>query len=407
MEIIIGVVIVWVVVSCIIGGKNEEVDMNPFIRQLKIIKEAHPILMIIGIVVIIVGLSSCGGTNKDETGNSELNKESELEKTSEDTNVNNGNSITIEEMNTLPIYSLEYLNAYLEINDIEIPKAEKKEEMKKALTNDGEMISLKSYERFWGKGTEYAATKEQTELLYVGEMKNNKPHGWGRIVMLVSAEEYEDEQGIKIEFGECYYTGDNSDIYAVLVYVGEFKDGSYDGYGWEYITPFTNSDDLVNSGYSRNLGEDYIQVGNDVAQNILNTCNPVGYMGEFKKGEYHGEGAKIGYAIREIPINMNVAEQEELFGRRLDREIVIYVGEYKSGKRDGENKEYMFGKLYYSGEIKDGAYNKKGTLYYKDSEQKKYEGEWKSGEYHGEGTLYNEDGTISYTGKWSYGDYSH
>ena len=352
---------------------------------------------------IVIFILYCVGSSETE---SDINTNSNTTLESEETNTSVGNNSVVN-MNDLPIYSMDYLNAYLEVNNIDIPSVRKKSQMEKALTNDSEMISLKSSERLWGEGIEYVATSEQTELQYVGEMKDNKPHGWGRIMLLVSATEYEDEQGTKIEFNEYYDAEDYSDIYVVLLYVGEFKDGSYDGYGWEYITPFTNSDDLANSIYYRNLGYDYVRVGDDIAQNILNTCNPVGYMGEFEKGEYHGDGIMIQYPIREIPIDMTTEEQERLFGARLDREIVIYISEYANGQRDGECKEYMFGKLLYSGTIENGYYNKKGTLYYGGSDQKKYEGEWRTGKYHGKGTLYNEDGSISYSGEWDMGDYAN
>ena len=307
----------------------------------------------------------------------------------------------------LPIYSFEYLNAYIEINDINIPKGGSKNKIEKALENDSEMISLKRREMLWGEGVEYTATVEQTELQYVGEMKDNKPHGWGRIMKLVSATEYEDEQGVKLKFGEYSDAQDYLDVYIVLLYVGEFKNGSYDGYGWEYITPYTSGDDLANSYYSRDLGYDYVRVEKDIQQNILNTCNPIGYMGEFSKGVYQGEGIMIQYPIREIPIGMTVSEQESLYGARLDREIVFYVSEYKNGQRNGKCKEYMFGKLLYDGTIESGTYNKKGILYYAGTEQKKYDGEWRTGYYHGKGTLYNEDGSIKYKGEWDMGDYAN
>lgn len=346
-------------------------------------------------VLVIMLWGACGSDTENTAENSGgLEQENVVE------------TITPEQLESLPIYSMDYLNAYLEVNNIEVPTVKKKNQIQEALTNDSAMVSLKASECFWGEGIEYVATNEQTELQYVGEMKDNKPHGWGRIMMLVSATEYEDKQGIKIEFNEYYDAQDDSDIYVVLLYVGEFKNGCYNGYGWEYITPFTNSDDLANSIYYRNLGYDYVPVGSDIAQNILTTCNPVGYMGEFKNGVYHGDGIMIQYPIREIPIDMDVAKQESLFGARLDREIVIYVSEYKNGKRDGECKEYMFGSLLYSGIIEDGYYNKKGTLYYSGSDQKKYEGEWRTGKYHGKGTLYNEDGSVRYSGEWDMGDYA-
>lgn len=370
-------------------------------------KEKKPFYKKVWFWLLILFLYGVGSSDSESAVDNNHNTGIEQEKSDENSYVEDNNAADVIDISKLPIYSMDYLSAYVEANNIDIPAAKKNSQMQKALNNDSEMVSLKTTERFWGEGVQYVATSEQTELQYVGEMKDNKPHGWGRIMLLVSAKEYQDEQGIKIAFNEYYDAEDYSDIYVVLLYVGEFKDGSYDGYGWEYITPFTSSDDLANSGYARNLGYDYVQVENDIAQNIFNTCNPVGYMGEFKQGLYHGDGVKIQYQARITPVDMDEEEQISLFGVRLDRELVINVGEYKDGQRDGKCEEYKYGKLFYSGTIENGYYNKKGTLYYEGTTQKKYEGEWRTGKYHGEGTLYNEDGSISYKGEWDMGDYAH
>ena len=317
-------------------------------------------------------------------------------------NESSGNYSSMDEM---PVYSVDYLNAYVEANNIDIPKARKKNVIEKALKNNSEAVSVKQETTLFSSVDRYVVTREATELMYIGETKDNKPDGVGRIIKLISAREYTEDGTVRAEFEDYTYGGEEFEVIGVLVYVGEFKDGRYDGYGWEHLTP---DSEWASSLYRcRDIGEDYVSVGSSLQENVMATCNPICYMGEFKKGQYHGDGINISYAARELPAGMSEKDIIDKFGYRVDRELGFYVGEFKKGERTGQAKEYLRGRLYYSGNERNAEYHGEGTLYYVGTNQIKYKGHWANGEYDGKGTLYDEDGSVIYDGKWNMGDYAH
>lgn len=96
------------------------------------------------------------------------------------------------------------------------------------------------------------------------------------------------------------------------------------------------------------------------------------YMGEFLKGEFHGQGEQRGQTIGH------------------------YVGEWHHGVRQGDGRwERSDGKLY-EGSFKRDLYHGTGTLFVRGRVQ--YRGEWLYGTYHGRGRLTVQDG--SYLGEF-------
>lgn len=350
------------------------------------------------VIIFIAGLFTGGMENKNQTEseNSIFSGIEEYADGTEDMSQDYNGAL-----DELPIYSQERLSAYIDANHIEIPKVKKKKEMQKIFSDNGNGVYVKEK-----KEGQYVATKEETGYLYIGKMKNNKPNGYGKILKMYSATEYEENDHTRIKFSSYKEADTADDIYSVLVYAGEFKKGYFSGYGWKYTIPFENWDDLANSIYGRDLGEDYEHVTDNIQANILETCNPIEYMGEFKKGEYCGEGIQIAYPIREISVESDTTELQEMLGFDISEQIIFYIGEFKNGYRNGQIKEYMFGKLVYSGNEKDNEYNGKGTEYYGETGSIRYEGEWKNGMHHGQGTEYDEDGSVIYSGKWRRGDYA-
>lgn len=308
--------------------------------------------------------------------------------------------ITEVDSTNVSVYSMEYLNQYIEINEIEFPKERYKSKLEKALYDDSEMIAV---EVSGSEKIRYSATVKNGEFYYVGELKNNVPAGWGKIIRIVTAYEVEYDGHISANINpiaQGWTSGD--DLVPLLVYVGEFEDGYYSGYGWKYVDPFENK-----SYYEREIGEDYAKSSDNIMENILANCNPIEYMGEFDKSMYAGDGILISYGAREIPYYMTDQEQIELLGVVADKEIEFYVGEFRKNKLRGKAKHYLLGKLHYDGEYYDWNYDGTGTLYYLGTNQKKYVGEWENDKYHGKGTLYNEDGSVKYKGKWENGDYAN
>jgi len=96
-------------------------------------------------------------------------------------------------------------------------------------------------------------------------------------------------------------------------------------------------------------------------------------VGEFKDGNYHGQGT-LTYPD----------------GRR-------YVGEFKDDQRTRGTFTYRGGEQYV-GDFRDGQRNGRGTFTFPDG--RKYVGEFKDGDYHGLGTLYAPDGSVMQAGLW-------
>lgn len=121
-------------------------------------------------------------------------------------------------------------------------------------------------------------------------------------------------------------------------YVGQFKDGKYDGQGtWTW-----------NNGSK--------------------------YVGEFKNGKRHGKGKMT------TPFGLTYDgqwEDNEPHGQGIWKNSSgeKYVGQFKVGKRDGH-----------------------GTVTYSDGS--KYVGEWKDGKRHGQGIEYAPNGKIRKKGCW-------
>ena len=298
------------------------------------------------------------------------------------------------------VYSLDYVAEYIEKHNIEIPKERYKNKINKALTDNSEMIAV---EADGGSKVRYSATNYEGEFYYVGKMKNNVPNGWGKIIRVVQVSEMEYYGYPLISIDSIAWGWSDEDMLVpVLVYVGEFEDGYYSGYGWKYADHFE-----VNDIYKSKISYEYVETTDDLMENILMNCNPVEYMGEFKKGLFDGDGIWITYGAREIPFEMTDEQQIETWGTIIDKEIEFYIGEFKKGELRGEAKHYLLGNLRYEGGYHDWSYDGEGTLYYIGTTQKMYDGEWSMGEYHGKGTLYNEDGSIKYKGKWVRGDYAN
>ena len=83
---------------------------------------------------------------------------------------------------------------------------------------------------------------------------------------------------------------------------------------------------------------------------------------------------------------------------KIDNQIV-YEGEWKDGKKDGQGTDTFFGKKYV-GEHKDGRKNGQGTETYPDG--RKYVGKWKNGKYNGHGIFIFPDGR-KYVGEYKRG----
>lgn len=230
-------------------------------------------------------------------------------------------------------------------------------------------------DEWWGfAGSHYAITNNSSLLTYYGETKNNRPDGFGVIAMV------SDEQNYR------------------YLYIGNFKNGKFDGYGAKFnedIEDYSSLvDELVAGGTidpkASNFAADYFS-------------NYVSYDGEWSKGKPKGQG--------------NSYEMFSLYGEGLfyTKPIEGYwassiypnlvVGEFDKDFQTGTFRVYDRTTLIYDGELKNGSAHGEGTRYNEDGSIS-YKGHWKNGEYDGEGTLYNSEGEEIYSGKWDNGDFA-
>ena len=90
----------------------------------------------------------------------------------------------------------------------------------------------------------------------------------------------------------------------------------------------------------------------------------------------------------------------------INKNILIFEGEYLDGKRNGKGKKYYDdGKLMFEGEYLDGKRNGKGKEYYKNG-QLKFEGEYLKGK-KWNGIRYNKNGIKEFEIENGFGKICH
>ena len=279
-------------------------------------------------------------------------------------------------------------------------------------------------------------------FVYVGDFKDNQPHGQGTLT-------FPDGSSYKGEFQDDEYHGegvliDKNDVQQKyegkfendkftdgriftanvqeggcldaqgnlqgkgrfedtdgLTYEGEFKDGEPNGHG---VLQYADGSTYV--------GE--FEDGNLQGRGVLRYFEGSTYEGEFKDGEYHGDGVLIdktdgqqkyegkfenGKFTDGMIFTANVQEggcldkQGNLQGKGQfdDEKGFKYVGGFKNNKPHGQGVlRYAEGSIY-EGEFKDGKPNGQGVLHYADGTT--YEGEFKDGKIQGKGEIVYADGT--------------
>lgn len=226
----------------------------------------------------------------------------------------------------------------------------------------------------------YKRTEGRNGYLYYGELKDNRPDGYG--ILLKESELF--TQFLVFE-DRCYD----------LLYIGQFAAGKYDSFGLKFTTT-SGGYDIFSKLCPYEEGTDAYITG------YLNWVNYVSYFGEFSKGMESGKGNKFGLTDGYIGLWENVKDS---FNFDTPRYYSIDVGEYQSGKLNGDAKQYVRGWLWYDGEMKDDCFNGYGKRYYPQSSQVVYEGYFKDNQRHGTGTSYSESGEIVYQGEWRYDEY--
>lgn len=161
------------------------------------------------------------------------------------------------------------------------------------------------------------------------------------------------------------------------LYIGEFKNGKYQGDGTEYYA----SGEVKYTGGFKN-GK-YEGSGIFYSENKADESYYKLYEGEFKNNSFDGNGIEY-----------------------FDSGKIKYEGEFKSNKYEGKGVDYFdSGNIKYEGEFKNNKYEGKGTEYFDDTSNIKYEGEFKDSKYNGNGKLFYSDGRIQYEGSFCCGNF--
>lgn len=284
-------------------------------------------------------------------------------------NVSSNSSNTVNYANEMKKYTIGeygYLDSYVKSNNIELNTFSDKDKVLKVLNelnSEKNMVYLTTDSHLLSEDN-YKVTKEQSNIIYCGEIKDNKPNGIGAI--------------FEVKDGKNF-----------IKYVGNFKKGIFEGYGMLFNVP--TDDEFYYANIIYNNDED----------KAIKRSNYLVFDGEFEDGQANGKGNY--YVYLNLQTEMYLVQD----GKPKSTDIGIYVGKFEIDNNGitGEGKEYQSGYLYYDGEFKNSSFNGDGILYFEKSKQKEYEGSFRNGKYNGKGTLYDETGKVIYSGKWDMGDY--
>lgn len=250
----------------------------------------------------------------------------------------------------------------------------------------------------------FKLTLNQSKYIYYGDLKDNEPYGKGILFQRV-------DSNIRL---------------FTLLYIGYFKDGNFNGFGFKYGRASENT--IV-----QNIFSDYTSHFREIGAVYKE------YEGYFKDGKFEGNGTSyqidFGSALdldNTSQNNINSVTSNDTFEKyftdnnaeiqklenslqNLNSEFVIsklqpinslldYSGNFSKDEYNGKGKSYGKNKtVIYDGNFSNSLYDGKGKLYYNNGKLK-YSGDFSKGKYDGTGTLYNEDGSVKYSGEWSKGD---
>lgn len=160
----------------------------------------------------------------------------------------------------------------------------------------------------------YVQTENNSDWVYYGELKDDKPEGLGII----------------------FEKNDFFEMDSIIIkYIGYFKDGKYDGYGVEFNCPSIN-DHMY-----------YTLTANSFLEENRYLLNDVIYEGYYEKGKKQGKGIEVYSNAGGV-----VLETGHIFSLPEEIKYDILIGDFKKN----ETKEcniYSDGKLVFEGNFED------------------------------------------------------
>ena len=252
-------------------------------------------------------------------------------------------------------------------------------DMEAQLSDTDNFYNVQQEKELFSDTVRYKITSEYTGVYYIGNLKDNRPDGIGYIIELQS---------------------DDLFVYLNSVYLGNFVDGYYNGYGLLYKCPDGN--EIYEYKYYRNYPDDETFYNGEYREWLNHVC----YEGYFSDGVRSGQGNT--YAIEPVTqYDAYYFSFGEIPEDLIEFQIFETVGTYDDGKLSGTVTVYgVDGYVEYRGNMENGEKSGQGVEYYSETTQVKYEGSFKNDLYDGQGTMYDQNGKVIYSGAWKDGDYA-
>ncbi len=251
--------------------------------------------------------------------------------------------------------------------------------------------------RKWG----LIPSESTDEVKYAGEIDNGQPNGHGKAT-------YPDGSTYEGEWKDGEYHGQgkfNSDNIGKPdnVYVGEFKDGLMDGQGT--YTWFDKRKRVGEFRRGKPWNITQFNIKGKIVKKWLNGEIILGFLFSRKENGELGWFEKMVESTDEVKYAGEIDNgQPNGHGKATYPDGSTYEGEWKDGEYHGQGKfnSDNIGKPdnVYVGEFKDGLMDGQGTYTWSNGE--KYVGEWENNKKHGQGTLTLPSGE-KYEGNWNNG----
>ena len=223
------------------------------------------------------------------------------------------------------------------------------------------------------------------------------------------------------EGGDCENGQGSLHLNNVLLYNGEFRDGQPDGQGRSYfVNGKVHYEGEWRYGKFDGSGTDYREDGKIAFEGGWRNGMPDG-QGIFydRDGKIAFEGGWLnGRPDVQIDVSRSSAFSQALnHSQRLKRDyscesgncedgqgtvlaenVILYRGEWRDGKPDGQGSSYYAdGDVSYEGEWREGLAHGRGTRHVASG---RHDGEWRKGLAHGHGIFYSNNGRILFKGNF-------
>ena len=180
-------------------------------------------------------------------------------------------------------------------------------------------------------------------------------------------------------------------------YVGQWKNQKMHGAGKMTYTDGSVYEGAFVNGKKHGLGKYRFGEQNESAGDM--------YEGNFKDGAMHGDGVLTYSPFGKWAGDRYVGQWENAkrhgYGTYYYKSGARYTGYWSNGLKHGRGDFFFANGDHYSGDYREGKKHGKGTYTFKDGD--KYEGEWKNNKRHGKGEYFSAETKNVYKGDFVHG----